>query len=426
MSRGMKALKRLWFVWHSWVGLTAGLMLFIICWSGTFAVLADEVDRLVNPALQASHSDVIAWDAAYRNALTARPDLTDLSLLAPTGPGEPLSIVGTDEEGDAQRLYADPASGAIIAQTSFFNVQRFFRSFHRNLFLVGVFEFGAAGTGDLIVTSMAIILLVQLVTSLVFYKRWWRGFTALDWRRGAKVFWSSAHKAGGVWSLWFVALMAATGIWYLVEFYLPPPAEDSKLPVVAADADRPLNLAATIAAAERAYPGLAARGVTIGELAVEVNGQDGALVTRDRAARVLTTLDGARVLRVQRVADLSALERWTEMADPLHFGDFGGLWSQIPWFLFGILLSGLSLTGAYLHVKRQRRRGETRLRTPIFLSYAVTVAILIVSARYGWLEIQDYGPEGSWPAVPTAAIVFIGAWIVSAVAALTLWMRAVR
>ena len=75
------------------------------------------------------------------------------------------------------------------------------------------------------------------------------------------------------------------------------------------------------------------------------------------------------------------------MADPLHFGDFGGLWSQIPWFLFGIVLSGLSLTGAYLHVKRQRRRGETRLRTPIFLSYAATLAILVVSARYGWLEI---------------------------------------
>jgi uncharacterized iron-regulated membrane protein len=402
-------------------------MLFIICWSGTFAVLADEVDLLVNPALQAAHSDTLAWDAAYEAAIAAQPDIADMSLQAPAGPGQAMLIVGTDEEGDSRRLYADPATGRIIAGTSFFNVQRFFRSFHRNLFLVGVFEFGAAGTGDLIVTSMAIILLLQLITSLIFYKRWWRGFWALDWRRGAKIFWSSVHKAGGVWSLWFVALMAATGIWYLVEFYLPPPADDSgKLPVVAADADRPLNLAAAIAAAERAYPGLAASSVTIGPVALEVNGRDGSLFTRDRAARVLTTLDGARVLEVRHVADLSALERWTEMADPLHFGDFGGLWSQIPWFLFGILLSGLSLTGAYLHVKRQRRRGETRLRTPIFLSYAMTLAVLILSVRYGWMEIQDYGPDGSWPAVPTAAIVFIGAWIVSAVAALTLWMRAVR
>ena len=74
-----------------------------------------------------------------------RPDIADISLQAPAGPGEALSIVGTDEEGDLRHLYADPATGRIIAQTSFFNVQRFFRSFHRNLFLVGVYEFGGGG-----------------------------------------------------------------------------------------------------------------------------------------------------------------------------------------------------------------------------------------------------------------------------------------
>lgn len=422
----MKRLKRLWFVWHSWIGLTAGLVLFVVCWSGTFAVLGDEVDRLVNPAIQAPRSDTIAWDAAYRAAQAARPDLAEISLEMPRGPGAPLYVQGTDEEGDYQRLYADPATGRILAQTTFFNVQRFFRSFHRNLFLVGLYEFGAAGAGDLIVTAMAIILLIQLLTSLVFYRRWWRGFCALDWRHGPKIFWSSVHKAAGVWSLWFVTIMAVTGIWYLVEFYLPPDAEPAKPPVAAADADRPLNLAAAIAAAERAYPGFSARIVSIGDVAIEVSGQDGSLLTRDRAATVLTTLDGSRALTINRVSDLTALQRWTHMADPIHFGDFGGLWSQIPWFIFGVFLSGLSLTGAYLQVKRQKRRGETRLRTPIFFAYAFTIAILVISARYGWLEIMDYGPEGQWPTVPIGAIIFIGAWIVSTLAVLTLWMRAVR
>lgn len=422
----MRRLKRLWFVWHSWVGLTAGLMLFVVCWSGTFAVLADEVDRLVNPVTQAAPSQTIAWDAAYDAAIAARPDIAGISMAAPAGPGEALQVFGSNEEGDPIRLYADPATGRILAETSFFNIQRFFRSFHRNLFLVGVFEFGPAGTGDLIVTSMAIILLLQLITSLVFYKRWWRGFWALDRGHGPKVFWSSVHKAAGVWSLWLATIMAVTGIWYLVEFYLPEPPADDKLPVVAADADRRLNIAAAIAAAERAYPGFSARTVAFGDFAVEVNGQDGALFTRDRAARVLTTFDGARVLQVRRVEELSTLDRWTNMADPIHFGDFGGLWSQIPWFLFGCLLSSLALTGAYLHVKRQRRRGETRLRTPIFLAYAATVAILGLSARYGAQEIMDYGPEGQWPSVPTGAVVFIGAWILSTLAALTLWMKAVR
>jgi len=422
----MKRLQRLWFVWHSWIGLTAGLMLFVVCWSGTFAVLSDEVDRLVNPAIQASHSETIAWDAAFRAARAARPGLTEISVEVPRGPGGALFILGTDEEGDFRRLYADPATGRILAETSFFNVQRFFRSFHRNLFLVDLYEFGGSGTGDLIVTSMAIVLALQVITALVFYKRWWRGFRALDWGHGRRVFWSSVHKAAGVWSLWFATIIAVTGIWYLVEFNLPPEPAPDKPPVVNADVDRPLNIAAAIAAAERAYPGFSARVVSVGDVAVEIQGQDGSLLNRDRAATVMTTLDGSRAIEIRRVSDLTALQRWTHMADPLHFGDFGGLWSQIPWFLFGILLSGLSLTGAYLHVKRQRRRGVPGLRTPIFLAYAFTLAILFVSARYGWMEIMDYGPDGRWPVVPLGATIFIGAWILSALVALTLWMKAVR
>src|SRR3546814_4595187 len=67
-------------------------------------------------------------------------------------------------------------------------------------------------------SSDLFVLAASLVTSLIFYKRFWRGFFKLQTHRGAKVFWSDLHKLTGLWGLWFVTLIAVTGIWYLAEW----------------------------------------------------------------------------------------------------------------------------------------------------------------------------------------------------------------
>ncbi|MBP8111925.1 MAG: PepSY domain-containing protein, partial [Agitococcus sp.] len=33
------------------------------------------------------------------------------------------------------------------------------------------------------------------------------------------------------------------------------------------------------------------------------------------------------------------------IADPLHYGTLGGIWTKIIWFIFGVILSGMSITG---------------------------------------------------------------------------------
>ncbi|MEM6542230.1 MAG: PepSY-associated TM helix domain-containing protein, partial [Bacteroidota bacterium] len=59
---------------HGWLGLNTGLLLFVICFSGTFATLSNEIDWLLNPEIRVKEKEApIAWDAMYTNLVQAYP-----------------------------------------------------------------------------------------------------------------------------------------------------------------------------------------------------------------------------------------------------------------------------------------------------------------------------------------------------------------
>lgn len=421
------AARRTWFAWHSWTGLTAGLLLFVICWSGTVAVFSREIDSLLDPALSAPvHDAPVAWEAVHREIRRAYPGWEIGQINGPPEPGLAAETWATDPDEVTHRLFSDPATGGLLAARSYFNVQRFFRSFHMSLF-IGDLPVAGIPLGYLIVGLVSFPLLISVATSLVFYRRFWRGFFKLQLRKGARVFWSDAHKLTGLWGLWFALLIGLTGVWYLAEWKTPEGPAPPK--IAAAPKSPPLPVGMLVAAAQSAYPELRIKVVALHDYdkgLLEVQGQDGAWLVRDRAAKAWVDSRTGRPAGIQRPSDLTAYQRWIDTADPLHFGNFGGLWSKSVWFLFGLALSGLCLTGAYLQAKRQQRRGAADHRRIVALSYLATTALLLLSAWHGWRELQTYGSAGRLPAVLPAQTAFIAAWTASTLAALGLWMKAVR
>ncbi|MFX3712226.1 PepSY domain-containing protein, partial [Streptococcus suis] len=49
---------------------------------------------------------------------------------------------------------------------------------------------------------------------------------------------------------------------------------------------------------------------------------------------------------------MSTLQTLSHIADPLHYGTIGGIWTKIIWFLFGVILSGMSITGFMMYSKK--------------------------------------------------------------------------
>lgn len=358
-KKPMKA-SRIWWHVHQWVGFKLSLFMAFVCLTGSIAVLSHEIDWLLNPSLRVAPSTV-----SHSPDLRGEPDWNRVALAAanyphvariqyvskPTAGAFAVRVMVAWDDGRLGYLHIHPTTGEVQGVGQWVDAARIFRNMHRHLNLPVKY-------GVPIVGSMGVLLLISLMTSFIVYKKWWRGFLRAPRGRDARTWWGDFHRLAGVWSLWFVALIAATGIWYLVEQLgarapVPKPPEVAVLPggLPAAGA----RFAASLASVRAAAPDLAIETISFpGEKsgAFVFGGQRSAWLVRPSANTVWAEADGGRAVASHDAVDLTVHQRISEMADPLHFGTFGGYWTKIPWFLFGLLLTALSVSGVAVYTLR--------------------------------------------------------------------------
>lgn len=435
--------KKTWFRVHSFTGVITGLLLFIICWSGTFAVISHELDWLVTPEAKSkssfSNQHELDWQGIYEAAKTAHPELTLNWIERPLYSHSAAQVVANLPDQEYVRIYVDPVSMDVLGYRSYVNIQRFFRSFHMNLFIPN-------RVGSYIVMFFAVTMLISAIAALCFYSHWWTRF--FRFKPGVQAFWSELHKTAGLWSLWFVLVIALTGCWYLFEMMrshlgdgksaytaageyavnaIPKPTSDVSLPVL------PIN--ELVRKAKTVRPDIEISHVSYGWGEYEdnetfyINGQSSHWLVRDRANQLTLDSRSGEVLYNQSASEYPLYWRLSDTADPLHFGDFGGLISKSIWFGFGIILSGLILTGTWLHARRlaREREGRQRNRWPGTVP-AIVASLVVVSASvpFGIQSMRNYygikiNDTMVMPDLALGVSITIVAWIISTLAIIWLW-----
>jgi uncharacterized iron-regulated membrane protein len=188
------------FLWHSWLGIMGGLLLFVICWTGSFATISHEIDWLLNAQLRVAPASIDSrWRSwqHWQQAVTQHYPHAQLQRLhAPLyAHSAALAVVDFPEQKNVY-VYLNPYTAELLGSGSYFNVQRFFRSLHMGLFLPYPLAIYVVG-------SFGLVLLVTMLTPLLFYKRWWQRFGR--WRiwaassgKSRKIAWSDLHKSSGL------------------------------------------------------------------------------------------------------------------------------------------------------------------------------------------------------------------------------------
>jgi uncharacterized iron-regulated membrane protein len=363
-----KSRSKLWFLVHSWLALPIWFFVLIVCVTGTLAVVSQEIVWLANPQMRASQPSDDAPRLSYDQILAAikqaEPQTLVQSINRPDESHFALDVEVSYPDGRSLTVYVNPYTGVIQGAAPAFDFKAFTRALH-GWWLVP-FTNGYSW-GWYLVSLLGVPMLVSLITGLVVYKRFWKGFLrpTLRVRHGARIFWGDFHRLCGIWSIWFIAVISITGIWFLIKAFLfdnqisissepiIPAMSRESVPISAAGTPPPrISLDRAIEIAQQKIPGLEASYVNLPGNAyshMSVSGRGWYPLMYQTAT--LNPYNG-EMASSRLLSDRSSLEFVTESMRPLHTGDFGGIWIKLIWFFFGLLLSMMILSGLLIWTKR--------------------------------------------------------------------------
>lgn len=159
-------------------------------------------------------------------------------------------------------------------------------------------------------------------------------------------------------------MIIATSFWYLAElafsvaenrFEPSRPGLTEELVVAAGRTFQDLRADKLVNIAKGALPGFKPTQIQFAQMqnqAVTVLGRMKDPIVRQRANRVFINPVSGEVIRAQKSTELGWVAYINEIADPLHFGTFGSVWTKAIWFLFGLVMVCIALSGVWLSWQR--------------------------------------------------------------------------
>ena len=405
-DNGGKSNRRKSYKLHTWVGFHLAFIMAIILATGTIATLSYEIDWVIYKEMRVTPGDKkVSWQTMTDAIEEYAPESHIISLTALEGDYLAYRANVIDNYNRRYFIHVNQWTGEVSGETGVVTVQRVFRDLHRYLFMHNII-------GLPIVSSMAFILLISLYTGLKTSRNWRTLMTRVRFNKGSRILIGDAHKAAGLWSIWFIVLIAVTGIWYLAEFtgliadYASKSDQYSfqtsraklsteRLKSIGSVIDKPTT-DEVIQVAHKAFPKLKNNITQIffplsPDRTIRVLGQPSYPILRSRANQVYIDPESLEVVKVQRSEEISWVAWLNNTADPLHFGTFGGLITKVIWFIFGLALSGLSITGVVLTWKRLKTKSVSSMQ----LKTLPVLFISLLSCYFYWYPLFQ-APESSY------------------------------
>ncbi|MEM7206804.1 MAG: PepSY-associated TM helix domain-containing protein [Pseudomonadota bacterium] len=361
---------RIAFLVHSFIGLKLTLLFSIVLLTGALAVFAQEIDWLVYSETRVTpQEEKLNPGEVFDRMQAALPEygFTGYQAMLDRDRTAGNAFV-TLPDGGLRMVYADPYTGEVTGETGLLTVGRFLSFLHTTLFLP---VFGRA-----FVNFFGILCLVGLITGLISYRKFWKHFFRMPrFHKKPRIWLGDLHRLIGLWSLWFVLIMGITGTWWfyqnpLVHYKVAPqflPTRAAAPGLTNEDLDAlgntiPTRLSAReiVDAVQAHDPEFLVTGLSPPEhagMAYSVRGTHHDLLTSSHSSAYYVNPFTGAIIGDRLARDMPALSRVDAAMHPLHYGTwaFDG-WGDVAvkavWFLFGIAMTGLAISGLVIYYQR--------------------------------------------------------------------------
>lgn len=360
---------RAWSKVHTWSGLICTLFMLILALTGLPLVFHDEIDGIGKPERieRWNDAELVSLDRAIAAALALEPGAVPIYLSFDED--RPVVNLTSGPVGDApetamrfhpiDRRTATPPQGDVPGG----GVMDLVLDLHKDLLLGTV--------GEYFIGAIGLCFVLALVSGIVLYAPFARkaGFASVRKAKTARTRWLDWHNLIGGVTLAWALVVGLTGTintlaepitaWWRADA-LAHLARDHAGPIASY---RPGIADEALRNAQAAVPGMRVQFIAFpgaafssrDHLAVYLQG------ATPLTAKLLTpVMVDARTGKVDGVAPMPWYMKALLLAQPLHFGDYGGMAMKLLWAVLDLVSIVVLGSGLYLWLRKPRAARRDR------------------------------------------------------------------
>lgn len=401
---------------HLWLGIGSGLIIFVVCLTGTVYTFSSEIQKVTDSHIHTVKVPVkgsrLATETIIEKVLTSVKGGVVQSVVIPSDPGSSYQVViGASDKGEGRKreggekkaegkkdgevkkggeakkggeskapagrargttYFVDPYTGSILGTGETSSSEFFMVMFRMHRWLLLDMEIGRP-----IVGVATIIFAILVITGMVI----WFPKKVKNWKQGLKVKtdgnWKrlnhDLHNALGFYSAIFLLIMALTGLtwsfqWYkegFVNMFSSKGKEAKPKELFSTPGESKASIERYITAVGEVLP-------YEGDYRINLPRDSAGVVTVMKTGtgffatsvgdRVTLDQYSANVLATDIFADKPFGDQIVSSIKALHIGSFAGTFSKIIYFITCLIGTSLPVTGVIIWINKLRKKKSEKKR----------------------------------------------------------------
>ena len=361
---------------HLWLGVGSGLVLFLICLSGTIYTFRHEVEQFLEPekfkissAENAPHS---LSELITATELETKGKVTRLSLY--DNPLKPIEIQVSmgKEDKRGETHFVNPYSNSILGTakgpaTDFF---MFFFKMHRFMLLDQKIGRPIVGVSTLIFVFLTITGIVLWLPKKI---KSWRSFKpgltikfSANWKRINH----DLHNVLGFYTFILVLIMALTGLNWSFEWYKDGMSnvlgakvfggrDEIKMESTIVANTPPISPENALSISQKEFPYTGKTTISLArgpEASFEITKKNDANFNKEAFDKIVVDQYSGKILKKELFSDKTLGQKVAAQIKAIHLGEIYGTFSKIIYFISCLIATSLPVTGIIIWLNKLRKQ----------------------------------------------------------------------